>query len=61
MGRWLVRGILIVAAFLVGTVVAGFLLVFVTWSQSLIDVLGVAVGIAFAVVVGLKTRPLTHP
>ena len=60
-GRWLIRVLLTAIAFVVGTFAAGLALATITWSQALIDVLGTAAGIAFALLVAFMTKSLTNP
>ncbi|HYI46593.1 MAG TPA: hypothetical protein VE174_14140 [Actinomycetota bacterium] len=59
-GRWLLRLVLVVTAFIVGNVGSFFLLILVTWDQELIDLFGVIAGVALAAFTFVKSQPITR-
>ena len=60
-GQWLVRICLVIAAFFLGSFGSFFLLMLVTWDQSLLDLLGVLAGVVLASLTFVKSRAITRP
>lgn len=58
-GRWLLRAILVVAMFFLGTFAAGLLLQLLTWDQSLVDIFSISAGIALAVFTFVQSARIT--
>lgn len=58
--RWLLRGLLVVGAYFLGSFATFFLVMLVTWDQGLLDLFGIIVGVASSAFAFFKSGALTH-